>query len=245
MKQAYCSECHGYVYLDDAGLCPGQHPRPSYRDVRDVTPQAAAPPPQVLAPPSLSAGSRLYEGSGGSVVRFAVLSVGLVAMLVGGIIYFRLQRISLLMFLPAAYFGSIAIDLARKPAAVVDASGIVVWSVPFKRQAFRWSDVIGFARAGRLMRMSLRDGSAVGIDLDAIRPDRREAFVGEIRTGLGSLWSDADDPQFASASRQLGTPGQWWLFAATLALAVGLVGWLVLSGRGPSYLEAIRLSLQR
>ena len=35
-KQAYCSQCGGYVALDVADACPGGHPRSCYRDVREV-----------------------------------------------------------------------------------------------------------------------------------------------------------------------------------------------------------------
>lgn len=42
VKRAFCSECSSYVILDDSGACPGGHPRPCYRDVRDVDHEGAA-----------------------------------------------------------------------------------------------------------------------------------------------------------------------------------------------------------
>lgn len=81
MKQAYCSECGGYVVLDPSGTCPGGHARSCYRDVREIGPeQSGAPVSSVpAARNSMPPGSVQSPGRRPWVwVIAAILGVGLV-----------------------------------------------------------------------------------------------------------------------------------------------------------------------
>lgn len=53
--QAFCSECGGYVELDENGECPSRHPRPCYRDLREGPSRVTSSEPTALpVPPAAS-----------------------------------------------------------------------------------------------------------------------------------------------------------------------------------------------
>lgn len=230
MKQAYCSECRAYVLLDDAGSCPGGHSRPCYRDIREADPVST--PPLSLSRPTPSAatatawGGRTYERRPSEPTRMAFMAVALGAMVVGFIIYFHLQVVSLWSFAPAVYFGWAALRQAQHPYAIASSTGIVLWQSPWQPVVLEWRDVVRCRRAGRLTRIDTRGGQTVDLYVSGVRPDRQEEFSIECGNHLGSLWTgaEADDPQLVRELRvqQWRTTGVLLVVALILAaVAVG------------------------